>query len=145
LRLAQERNKELEKQLEASEKARSDAEAKAASAEDLRVRLNTAESALSEREEQISKREAAIIARLDTQSIRFSSNVPFPFRRPLLFDYITFIFILKDSTFLFSRKNWRDVHPEPRSGRGCPPGYPLGIGDELHFGARLLAGGASCT
>jgi hypothetical protein len=105
LRLAQERNKELEKQLKASEKAHSDAEAKAASAEDLRVRLNTVESALSEREEQISKREATIIARLDTQSIRFSSNVPFPFHRPLLFDYmITFIFIMKDSPFLFSRK-----------------------------------------
>jgi hypothetical protein len=62
LHLAQERAKELEKKLEASEKARSDAEAKAASGEDLRIRLNAAESTLSEREEQISKREAAIIA-----------------------------------------------------------------------------------
>jgi hypothetical protein len=104
LHLAQERTKELETRLEASEKARSDAEAKAATA-DLRVMLNAAESSLSEREEQISKREVAIIARLDTQSIRFSSNVPLSFRRPFLLAYITFIFILKSSPS-FSRKNW---------------------------------------
>ncbi|KAK1691911.1 hypothetical protein QYE76_008608 [Lolium multiflorum] len=75
LHLAQERANELEKKLEASEKARSVAEAKAVSAKDLRDRLNATESALSEREEQISQREAAIIARLDKQSTRFSKKI----------------------------------------------------------------------
>ncbi|KAM0886860.1 hypothetical protein ACQ4PT_029430 [Festuca glaucescens] len=72
LHLAEERAKELEKKLEASKKAREEAETKATSVEDLRDRLNAAETALSEKEEQISKREAAIIAHLNTQSVRFS-------------------------------------------------------------------------
>ena len=105
LHLAEKRAKELEKKLEASEKTREEAETKAASVDDLRDRLNAAETALSEKEEQISKREAAIIARLDTQFVRFSSNVPLSFRRPFLFADITFIFILKSSPF-FNRKNW---------------------------------------
>ena len=71
----QENAKELEKKLEASEKARKDAEAKAASAEDLQIRLNAAESALNDRNEQIAQREADITARLDKQSDRFSSTV----------------------------------------------------------------------
>ena len=75
LRIAQEHAKELEKKLEASEKARKDAEAKAASAEDLQIRLNAAESALNDRDEQIAQREADITARLDKQSDRFSSTV----------------------------------------------------------------------
>ncbi|KAM0839812.1 hypothetical protein ACQ4PT_060052 [Festuca glaucescens] len=75
LHLAEKRAKELEKKLEASEKAREEAKAKAASVEDLRDRLNAAETALREKDEQISKREAAIIARLDTQSVRFSKKI----------------------------------------------------------------------
>jgi hypothetical protein len=56
LQICQERAKELEKKLETSEKAHGDADAKSASVEDLRVRLNAAKSALSNREEQISQR-----------------------------------------------------------------------------------------
>jgi hypothetical protein len=75
LHIAQVHAKELEKKLEASEKARSDAEVKATCAEYLRIRLNAAESALSDTEtEQISHREAAIIVRLNKQSTRFSST-----------------------------------------------------------------------
>ena len=83
LHLAEKRAKELEKKLEASEKAREEAEAKAAGVGDLQDRLNSAETTLSEREEQNSKREAAILARLDTQSARFSSNVSSSFSLPL--------------------------------------------------------------
>jgi hypothetical protein len=65
LHVAQEHAKELEKKLVASEKARRDAEAKTASAE----------LALSDKDEQIAQREAAIVARLNTQSTRFSSTI----------------------------------------------------------------------
>nr|XP_051220047.1 uncharacterized protein LOC127337155 isoform X2 [Lolium perenne] len=65
LHIDQEHAKELEKKLKASEKARRDAEAKAASAE----------LALSDKDEQISQREANIIARLNTQSTRFSKRI----------------------------------------------------------------------
>jgi hypothetical protein len=123
LRLAQERNKELEKQLKASEKAHSDAEAKAASAEDLRVRLNTVESALSEREEQISKREAAIIARLDTQSIRFSSNVPFSFHHPLVWLRRLHIYIDKFS-FSFQQKKLARCTPGTKIRKRMPSWIP---------------------
>ena len=75
LRIAQEHTKEFEKKLEASEKARRDVEAKAASAEDLQIRLNAAESALNNRDEQMAQREADITARIDKQSDRFSSTV----------------------------------------------------------------------
>ena len=103
LHLAEKRAKELEKKLEASEKAREEAEAKAAGVADLRDRLNSAEIALSEREEQISKREAAIIARLDTQSARFSSNVPLSFLRPFIVcQYHLHIYIEK--YFFFQQK-----------------------------------------
>ena len=78
LHLAEKRANELEKKLEASEKAREKAERKAASVGDLRDRLHAAENALSEKEEGIAKREAAIIARFETQSARFSSNVSVP-------------------------------------------------------------------
>jgi DNA-binding response OmpR family regulator len=81
---AQERIKELEQRLEASDKARRDAEtkieaaeARAATADDLRVRLNHAETTLSEKEEQISQRESAVLARLETQSNRFLCNCSF--------------------------------------------------------------------
>jgi hypothetical protein len=73
--IAQEHAKELEKKLEASEKARSDAEAKSASAEDLQSWLDAAELALSDKNEEIFQREANIIGRLDKQSNRFSSTV----------------------------------------------------------------------
>ncbi|KAM0842782.1 hypothetical protein ACQ4PT_058140 [Festuca glaucescens] len=75
LHLAEKHAKELEKKLEASEKARKEAERKAASLGDLRDRLHVAETVLSEKEEQIAKREAAIIAHLDTQSVRFSKKI----------------------------------------------------------------------
>jgi uncharacterized protein (DUF3084 family) len=86
----QEHNRDLEQRLEASDKARRGAEAKieaakakAATADDLRVRLNDAEAALSKKEEQISRRESSVVARLETQSNRFLSNcsflVPLPF------------------------------------------------------------------
>lgn len=107
LHLAQERAKELEKKLEASKKARGDAKAKAASAEDLRDRLNAAESALSEREEQISQREAAIIAQLDKQSTRFSSIVTLSLLR--IFCLRRLHFYTEKFSF-FSRKDWWDVY-----------------------------------
>jgi hypothetical protein len=122
LRLAQERNKELEKQLKASEKAHSDAEAKAATA-DLRVMLNAAESSLSEREEQISKREVAIIARLDTQSIRFSSNVPFSFHHPLVWLRRLYIYIDKFS-FSFQQKKLARCTPGTKIRKGMPSWIP---------------------
>jgi hypothetical protein len=55
LHLAEKRAKELERKLEASKKAREEAETKAVNVEDLRDRLNAAEIALSEKEEQIFK------------------------------------------------------------------------------------------
>jgi hypothetical protein len=55
LHLAQEHAKELEKRLEASEKSREEASAKAASVEDLQIRLNAAESAFNPKEEHISE------------------------------------------------------------------------------------------
>ena len=55
LRIAQEHAKEIEKKLEASEKARGDAEAKAASAKDLQSRLDTTELALKDKAEQIAQ------------------------------------------------------------------------------------------
>ncbi|KAM0861187.1 hypothetical protein ACQ4PT_046049 [Festuca glaucescens] len=66
LHLAEKRANELEKKLQASEKAREKAEREAASVGDLRDRLHAAENALSEKEEGIAKREAAIIARFET-------------------------------------------------------------------------------
>ncbi|KAK1647988.1 hypothetical protein QYE76_065793 [Lolium multiflorum] len=75
LHLAEKRTQELEKKLEASEKAHEEAERKVASVGDLRDRLHAAETALSEKEGQIAKREAAIIAHLDTQSARFSKKI----------------------------------------------------------------------
>ncbi|KAK1614154.1 hypothetical protein QYE76_019671 [Lolium multiflorum] len=78
----QEHNRDLEQRLEASDKARRDAEAKieaakakAATADDLRVRLNDVEAALSKKEEQISRRESAVVARLETQSNRFLKKI----------------------------------------------------------------------
>jgi hypothetical protein len=105
LHLAEKRTEEVEKRLEGSEKARAEAERKVASVGDLRDRLNAAETTLSEKEEQIAKWEVAIIARLDTQSARVSSNIFFPFAALCLFAYTTFIFLLKSTSF-FSRKNW---------------------------------------
>ena len=107
---AQEHIKELEQRLEASDKARRDAEtkieaaeAKAATADDLRVRLNDAESALSKKEEQVSRRESAIVARLETQSNRFLSNcsflVPFSFFLHCQHNYIDIL-----STSLLAEK-----------------------------------------
>ncbi|KAM0885692.1 hypothetical protein ACQ4PT_030157 [Festuca glaucescens] len=74
LRLAEKRANELEKKLKASEKAHEKAEREAASVGDLRDRLHAAENALSEKKEGIAKREAAIIARFETQSTRFSTE-----------------------------------------------------------------------
>ncbi|KAM0854695.1 hypothetical protein ACQ4PT_050284 [Festuca glaucescens] len=74
LHLAEKRANELEKKLQASEKAREKAEQEAASVGDLRDRLHAAENTLSEKEEGIAKREAAIIARFETQSARFSTE-----------------------------------------------------------------------
>jgi hypothetical protein len=65
LHVAQDHARELEKKLAASDKARGDAEARAVDAE---LPLNG-------KDEQISQQEAAIIARLNTQSTRFSSTV----------------------------------------------------------------------
>jgi hypothetical protein len=84
LHLAEKRTEEVEKRLEGSDKARAEAERKVASVGDLRDRLNAAETTLSEKEEKIAKWEVAIIARLDTQSARVSSNISFfSFRCPL--------------------------------------------------------------
>ncbi|KAM0914136.1 hypothetical protein ACQ4PT_011688 [Festuca glaucescens] len=75
LHLAEKRANELDKKLQASEKAREKAEREAASVGDLRDRLHAAENALSKKEEGIAKREAAIIARFETQSARFSKKI----------------------------------------------------------------------
>ncbi|KAM0851088.1 hypothetical protein ACQ4PT_052641 [Festuca glaucescens] len=74
LHFAEKRANELEKKLKASKKAREKAEREAASVGELRDRLHAAENALSEKEEGIAKREAAIIARFETQSTRFSTE-----------------------------------------------------------------------
>jgi hypothetical protein len=122
LLIAREHAKELEKKLEASEKARSDAEAKSASAEDLQSWLDAAELALSDKNEEIFQREANIIGRLDKQSNRFSSTVVlsllhiFCLRR--LHVCIDFFFLF------FSRAYWRNIYQEPRR-RRWSPGLPL--------------------
>jgi hypothetical protein len=103
LHLAEKRVKKLEKKLEASEKAREEAETKAASVRDLRERLNAAETSLSEKEEQIAKREAAIIAHLDTQFARFSSNVPF-FLSPPCFICLYYLHIYIEKYFFLQQK-----------------------------------------
>ena len=106
LHLAEKRANELEKKLKASEKAREKAEREAASVGDLRDRLHAVENALSEKEEVIARREAAIIARFETQSARFSSNVSVPFHCYFsCFIDIAVVFILKSISF-FSRENW---------------------------------------
>ncbi|KAM0865015.1 hypothetical protein ACQ4PT_043576 [Festuca glaucescens] len=74
LHLAEKRATELEKKLQASEKARKKAEREAASIGDLQDRLHAAENALSEKEKEVAKREAAIVARFETQSARFSTE-----------------------------------------------------------------------
>ena len=106
LHLAEKRANELEKKLQASEKAREKAEREAASVGDLRDRLHAAENALSEKEKEIAKREAAIVARFETQSARFSSNVSVPFHCYFAcFIDIAVVFILKSTSFS-SRENW---------------------------------------
>ncbi|KAK1682560.1 hypothetical protein QYE76_043408 [Lolium multiflorum] len=71
LRKAEEHADALEAKLKSSEAARKKAKNEAASVEDLRQRLQTAEDALSEKEARQIKRENAIIARFDTQNRRF--------------------------------------------------------------------------
>jgi uncharacterized protein (DUF3084 family) len=105
LHLVEKRAKELEKRLEASEKARKEAKRKDVSVGDLQEKLNAAETALSEKEEHIAKRETAIIVRLDTQSARFSSNVSISFLR-ILFIYLYHFRIYIEKYLFFSRKNW---------------------------------------
>ncbi|KAK1670873.1 hypothetical protein QYE76_059032 [Lolium multiflorum] len=75
LHLAEKRANDLERKLKASEKARKKAEEDAAGIEDLRDRLHAAENALSDKEEKLPKREAAMIARFETQSVRFSKKI----------------------------------------------------------------------
>ncbi|KAK1626496.1 hypothetical protein QYE76_000811 [Lolium multiflorum] len=65
----------LERKLEASEKARKKAEKEAAGVEDLRKILHAANNALSEKETEVTQREADIIARFETQSARFSKRI----------------------------------------------------------------------
>ena len=119
MHLAEKRAKELEKKLEASEKAREEAERKAASLGDLRDRLHVAETVLSEKEEQIAKREAAIIARLDTQSVRFSSNVSFSFRR-LLFVCLYHLHIYIEKYLFFQQKKLVRCIPGTRIWKKMP-------------------------
>jgi uncharacterized protein (DUF3084 family) len=76
---AQEHILELEKKLEASENARKDAEAKAASANELQTRLDSAELALKEKSEQVAQREADVVERLDKLSDKFSGMSIPPF------------------------------------------------------------------
>jgi hypothetical protein len=78
LRQAEECADPLAAKLELSEKAREKAEADAATAEDLRQRLNNAENALNDKIAKQIKREEGIIARFDTQIRRFVSKF-FPF------------------------------------------------------------------
>jgi chlorite dismutase len=70
-----EAHQELEKKLEASEKARKDAEAKAASANELQAKLDVVDVALKDKTEQIAQREADIIKRLKILS---TFILPFP-------------------------------------------------------------------
>jgi chromosome segregation ATPase len=101
LHLAEKRANDLERKLKASEKARKKAEEDAAGIEDLRDRLHAAENALSDKEEKLPKREAAMIACFETQSVRFSSNIAFSLRYPFfyLLAYTSFISILKEYLF----------------------------------------------
>ncbi|KAK1697106.1 hypothetical protein QYE76_013803 [Lolium multiflorum] len=75
LHLAEKRANDLEKKLKASEKDRKKAKEDAAGVEDLRERLHAAKNALSDRETKLAQREAAIIARFETQSARFSRKI----------------------------------------------------------------------
>jgi thioesterase domain-containing protein len=75
LHLAEKCANNLERKLKASEKARKKAEVDAAGIEDLQERLHATKKSLSDKEAALTKREAAMIARLETQSARFSSNV----------------------------------------------------------------------
>ncbi|XP_051230254.1 uncharacterized protein [Lolium perenne] len=74
LHLPEDRAAELERKLQDNEEARLNAEKKAATVDDLRERLHEAENALSQREQQITQREHGIVARLQTQSSRFSTE-----------------------------------------------------------------------
>jgi hypothetical protein len=105
LHLAEERAIELEKKLKARKKAHIDAEAKAATVDELRDKLHAAEIALSEKEEKIAKREATIVARLDTQSARFSGNVSFPFRH-FMFVCLQCLHIYIEKYLFFQQQNW---------------------------------------
>jgi DNA repair exonuclease SbcCD ATPase subunit len=123
LHLAERRAKELERKLEASEKAREEAETKAASVADLRDRLNATETALSEKEEQISKREAAIIARLETQSVRFSSNVPLSCHRPF-FVCLYRLHVYIEKVPLFQQKKFVSCTPGTKIWKKTPSWIP---------------------
>jgi hypothetical protein len=105
LHLAEKRANELERKLKTNEKARKKTEEDAAGIEDLQDRLHAAETALSEKEEKLAKREATIIARFETQSARFWSNVSLSLRYPFYFlAYTRFISILKEYLFFQQKK-----------------------------------------
>jgi ribosome-binding ATPase YchF (GTP1/OBG family) len=87
LHLAEKRASDFEKKLKASEKARKKAQEDAASVGDLRERLHAAENALSDRETKLAQWETDIIARFETHSTRFSSNITFSFY--VLFTYVS--------------------------------------------------------
>jgi hypothetical protein len=90
----------MERKLKASEKDRKKAEEDAAGIEDLRERLHAVENALSDKEAMLAKWEAAMIARFETQSARFSSNVTVSLLYPFyLSAYTSFISILKRYLF----------------------------------------------
>ena len=84
-RISQEHTKRLEEKLNASEIARTKAEAKARAAEGLQAKLDAAEKALKEaqdkaaamkdRIDQIDAREADLIKRFDAQSEKFGGTI----------------------------------------------------------------------
>jgi hypothetical protein len=78
--------------LEQSEKACKKAEADAAAIEDIRKRLQDAETSLNENIAQQTAREYEILARLESQSRRFVSEYfkPLLFLRVIIFSWRTF-------------------------------------------------------
>ena len=83
-RISQEHGKQLEEKLNASEKARKEAEAKLRDAEGLQAKLEAAEKALKEAQDEaasmkekidrVNAREADLIKRMDEQSEKFGGS-----------------------------------------------------------------------
>ena len=75
MRLAEERAKNLEAKLAASEQARVAAETRAKNADELQAKLEAAERALEDKTKYIADREAAVIKRFQIQCEKFTGKI----------------------------------------------------------------------